>query len=239
VGKSPIGNQFGPYSPDRASSWPVGLFGSGRHGFPVARVSKAQRSEWLPGTTEGGSCTPPQHSTRHVTSGTIPHHTPVAWRGSALLRVIRPWPVTQDWTGRTSQATGRNGRAGETEANPGCVSVTIGRARHALRNSARLSPLRNKLDASLPAAQGKLPSRVGILSPAKAGVATKVRLEAQAFRRTTAIESFPARKNQNDIRCILGTWQVVGILVAAQRSIAHSRFGSATQMTTAGWLPST
>jgi hypothetical protein len=157
VGKSPIGNQFGPYSPDRASSWsltrgaqPVGLFGSGRHGFPVARVSKAQRSEWLPGTTEGGSCTPPQHSTRHVTSGTIPHHTPVAWRGSALLRVIRPWPVTQDWTGRTSQATGRNGRAGETEANPGCVSVTIGRARHALRNSARLSPLRNKLDARLP-----------------------------------------------------------------------------------------
>jgi hypothetical protein len=140
----------------------------------------------LPGTTEGGSCTPPQHSTRHVTSGTIPHHTPVASRGSALLRVIRPWPVTQDWTGRTSQATGRNVQTAAAEK----PKRTRLRLRYDRACPARATELRPPLSAPQqtrrqPAAQGKLPSRVGILSAArgagstKAGVATKVRLDLQ------------------------------------------------------------
>jgi hypothetical protein len=49
---------------------------------------------------------------------------------------------------RQAETSKRPPRRNRSE--PGCVSVTIGRARHALRNSARLSPLRNKRDASLP-----------------------------------------------------------------------------------------
>jgi hypothetical protein len=228
VGKSPIGNQFGPYSPDRASSWsltrgaqPVGLFGSGRHGFPVARVSKAARHDrgWELHSSSA------QHATRNEWYDPAPHTCGVAWLCSPSRDPAVAGDAGLDRTHLPGDRPKRPRRRNRSEPRL--------RLRYDRACPARATELRPPLSAPQQTRRQTASLRVGILSPAKAGVATKVRLEAQAFRRTTAIESFPARKNQNDIRCILGTWQVVGILVAAQRSIAHSRFGSATQMTTA------